>query len=130
MLKKAGIVVAAATAGLLAVAPLAFAGDRGDDSDQRSESRSASSTVGLYDIDYENDSAECLTLNNATSTADNAATSNTLAILGLATSTLTQTLTPAATAAQTPLQTASCNNFTFEDNREDNSTAVTGSLNG
>ena len=34
MLKKAGIVVAAATAGLLAVSPLAFAGDyNGDDDD-------------------------------------------------------------------------------------------------
>lgn len=31
MLKKAGIVVAAAAAGLLAVSPLAFAGDKGDD---------------------------------------------------------------------------------------------------
>lgn len=30
MLKKAGIVVAAAAAGLLAVSPLAFAGDKGD----------------------------------------------------------------------------------------------------
>lgn len=31
MLKKAGIVVATAAAGLLAVSPLAFAGDKGDD---------------------------------------------------------------------------------------------------
>jgi hypothetical protein len=31
VLKKAGIVVAAAAAGLLAVSPLAFAGDKGDD---------------------------------------------------------------------------------------------------
>ncbi|GAA2539695.1 hypothetical protein [Pseudonocardia hydrocarbonoxydans] len=30
MLKKAGIIVAAAAAGLLAVSPLAFAGDKGD----------------------------------------------------------------------------------------------------
>ena len=33
MLKKAGIVVAAAAAGLLAVSPLAFAGDKGDHGD-------------------------------------------------------------------------------------------------
>ncbi|MHA6796643.1 hypothetical protein ACVGVM_24485 [Pseudonocardia bannensis] len=33
MLKKAGIVVAAAAAGLLAVSPLAFAGDKGDKGD-------------------------------------------------------------------------------------------------
>ena len=36
MLKKAGIVVAAAVAGLLAVSPLAFAGDYGGDSDHHS----------------------------------------------------------------------------------------------
>ena len=34
MLKKAGIVVAAAAAGLLAVSPLAFAGDKGDSGSQ------------------------------------------------------------------------------------------------
>ncbi|GAA3221016.1 hypothetical protein GCM10017691_05710 [Pseudonocardia petroleophila] len=33
MLKKAGIIVAAAAAGLLAVSPLAFAGDKGHDYD-------------------------------------------------------------------------------------------------
>ena len=36
MLKKAGIVVAAAAAGLLAVSPLAFAGDKGDDHHSKS----------------------------------------------------------------------------------------------
>jgi len=36
VLKKAGIVVAAAVAGLLAVSPLAFAGDYGGDSDHHS----------------------------------------------------------------------------------------------
>jgi hypothetical protein len=35
VLKKAGIVVAAAAAGLLAVSPLAFAGDKGDDNGHR-----------------------------------------------------------------------------------------------
>ena len=35
MLKKAGIVVAAAAAGLLALSPLAFAGDKGWDGDDR-----------------------------------------------------------------------------------------------
>jgi hypothetical protein len=35
VLKKAGIVVAVAAAGLLAVSPLAFAGDKGDDSGHR-----------------------------------------------------------------------------------------------
>jgi hypothetical protein len=40
VLKKAGIVVAAATAGLLAVSPLAFAGDKGDDHRDKSHSKS------------------------------------------------------------------------------------------
>ena len=47
MLKKAGIVVAAATAGLLALSPLAFAGDYSGDSDHHhhhhdSDNKSAS----------------------------------------------------------------------------------------
>ena len=41
MLKKAGIVVAAVTAGLLAVSPLAFAGDKGgDNGNDKSHSKS------------------------------------------------------------------------------------------
>jgi hypothetical protein len=46
VLKKAGIVVAAAAAGLLAVSPLAFAGDRGGD-DHRGDNNSNSSRFDL-----------------------------------------------------------------------------------
>lgn len=41
MLKKAGIVVAAAAAGVLAVSPLAFAGEKGDDGGHRHHSSHA-----------------------------------------------------------------------------------------
>ncbi|GAA1168153.1 hypothetical protein [Pseudonocardia alaniniphila] len=127
MLKKAGIVVAAATAGLLAVAPLAFAADRGD-SDNGQRGGNAPS-LSLYDIDLENDSAECAFINNAQADVTNDGTSNVFALLGAATGALTQTIAPVTTATQTVTQTASCNNLTFEDNRQDNSSAVTGSFN-
>lgn len=44
MLKKAGILVAATTAGLLAVSPLAFAGDKGYDGDDRDGDHTTSIT--------------------------------------------------------------------------------------
>jgi len=45
VLKKAGIVVAAAAAGLLALSPLAFAGDKGDDYDHHGYDHHGSSSV-------------------------------------------------------------------------------------
>lgn len=45
MLKKAGIVVAAAAAGLLAVSPLAFAGDKGGSSGSGGQADTASAVV-------------------------------------------------------------------------------------
>jgi hypothetical protein len=54
VLKKAGIVVAVATAGLLAVSPLAFAGDRGDD--HRGDNNSNSSRFDV-DLDQEQTNA-------------------------------------------------------------------------
>jgi hypothetical protein len=53
VLKKAGIVVAAAAAGLLAVSPLAFAGDKGDDHGSRHASEAnviADSSEGLVNV--------------------------------------------------------------------------------
>ena len=56
MLKKAGIVVAAAAAGLLAVSPLAFAGDKGDDWGHHDGDHAVNSvsddseTVGLVNV--------------------------------------------------------------------------------
>lgn len=56
MLKKAGIVVAAAAAGLLAVSPLAFAGDKGDDHGHDGGNHAVNSvsddseTVGLVNV--------------------------------------------------------------------------------
>lgn len=57
MLKKAGILVAATTAGLLAVSPLAFAGDKGHDGGGRDGDRETSITNEEntnIDIDEEN----------------------------------------------------------------------------
>lgn len=53
MLKKAGIVVAAAAAGLLALSPLAFAGDKGNDYDDKGHHGSSS-----VDIDENSNEAE------------------------------------------------------------------------
>ncbi|GAA1168162.1 hypothetical protein [Pseudonocardia alaniniphila] len=128
MLKKAGIVVAAATAGLLAVAPLAFAGDKGD-SDRGSDRGNSTASVRYVDVDAENDSATCAFQNDAQAAAENSGTTNTFALLGAATNVLTQAIAPVTTAAQTVTQIASCNNITFEDNRQDNSSTVEDSLN-
>ena len=58
MLKKAGILVAATTAGLLAVSPLAFAGDKGWDGDRDRDRGGSTSVVNEetnIDIDERND---------------------------------------------------------------------------
>ncbi len=61
MLKKAGIVVAAAAAGLLALSPLAFAGDKGHDYDHKGHSGSGSgsgSGSSSIEIDENTNNAE------------------------------------------------------------------------
>ncbi|MDN5930758.1 MAG: hypothetical protein L0I24_06810 [Pseudonocardia sp.] len=71
MLKKAGIVVAAAAAGLLAVSPLAFAGDKGYDdhdghttvSDNNTNSVSGDENVGLINVTGNNVNAPIQGLN-------------------------------------------------------------------
>ncbi|MHA6780366.1 hypothetical protein ACVGOW_05105 [Pseudonocardia saturnea] len=70
MLKKAGIVVAAAAAGLLAVSPLAFAGDKGHDhdghttvSDNNTNSASGDENVGLVNVTGNNVNAPIQALN-------------------------------------------------------------------
>ena len=70
MLKKAGIVVAAAAAGLLAVSPLAFAGDKGHDhdghttvSDNNTNSVTGDENVGLVNVTGNNVNAPIQALN-------------------------------------------------------------------
>ncbi|WP_433292401.1 hypothetical protein ACQPZQ_04740 [Pseudonocardia sp. CA-142604] len=130
MLKKAGIVVAAATAGLLAVAPLAFAADRGDsDNGPRGGDSSTSSTVGFFDIDSEYDGADCAYDNTAETANTNDGTGTVLAILGVATNALTQGFAPVTAPVQAGAPVGSCNNLTFEDNRQDDDSTVTDSFN-
>ena len=62
MLKKAGIVVAAAAAGLLAISPLAFAGDKGDDYGHHG---GGDATVNSVSDDSENIGLVNVTDNNA-----------------------------------------------------------------
>lgn len=70
MLKKAGIVVAAAAAALLAVSPLAFAGDKGHDndghttvSDNNTNSVSGDENVGLVNVTGNNANVPVQALN-------------------------------------------------------------------
>ena len=71
MLKKAGIVVAAAAAGLLAISPLAFAGDKGDDhghhghggGDNVNSVSDESETIGLVNVTDNNVNAPIQGLN-------------------------------------------------------------------
>ncbi|GAA3059783.1 hypothetical protein GCM10010464_25450 [Pseudonocardia yunnanensis] len=129
MLKKAGIVVAAATAGLLAVAPLAFAGDKGD-SDRGSDRGNDNASVRVVDVDSEYDGAACYMGNDAAVTNDNAGTSNSFSLLGAAANALSQVVAPVTAPIQAIAPIASCNNITFEDNSTDNDTSIQRSLNG
>ena len=71
MLKKAGIVVAAAAAGLLAVSPLAFAGDKDhhDGPDTYSEVNEAGNNTRLVNVADNEVNAPVQACNNDVSTA-------------------------------------------------------------
>ena len=56
MLKKAGIVVAAAAAGLLAVSPLAFAGDKDDPAHHDHRDHNGHKKVKVEDVNHVDDS--------------------------------------------------------------------------
>ncbi|WP_300008542.1 hypothetical protein [Pseudonocardia sp.] len=75
MLKKAGIVVAAAAAGLLALSPLAFAGDKGDDHghhhgsssvdvDENSNNATGDENIGLVNVTGNNVNVPIQACNN------------------------------------------------------------------
>ena len=125
MLKKAGIVVAAAAAGLLAVSPLAFAGEghhKGDDKGHHKADHKHYSNTTTYD--------HSPTCQSAPQVADNsvdqgAAVSSPLAaLLGLAAN------VAAPINAQTQAPILSCNNLedlvdvNVSDNFQNNSTNV------
>ena len=115
MLKKAGIIVAVAAAGVLAVAPLAFAGDKGD--------------WGHGHDGHGGGSAPTCTFNNA---ADNSGNSQSAS--GVATPLLgilgTAANANAPVTPQTNAPVGSCNNLSdlvdvnAHDNLQDNSKTV------
>ena len=126
MLKKAGIVVAAAAAGLLAVSPLAFAGEghhKGDDkghykSDHKSDHKHYSKTT-TYDHSPTCQSAPQAADNSVNQAAVNS--SPLASLLGLAAN------VAAPINAQTQAPILSCNNLedlvdvNVSDNFQDNS---------
>ena len=125
MLKKAGIIVASATVGLLALSPLAFAGDKGED-----HGKGGHGDHGYSEMD--NRSPEC---NSAPQGVDNdidqsatGVASPLLGIIGVAAN------AAAPVTAQTQAPVLSCNNVedvidvnvedNFQDNDQDNDSLV------
>ena len=130
MLKKAGIVVAAAAAGLLAVSPLAFAGEghhKGDDKGHHKADHKADHKSYSKQDDHSTTYDHSPTCQSAPQAADNsvnqaASTSSPLAaLLGLAAN------VAAPINAQTQAPILSCNNIedlvdvNVRDNFQDNS---------
>ena len=125
MLKKAGIVVAAATAGLLALSPLAFAHDKGgyDETDKKHHSVSQpvvvnqESTSRSVDCDFEQETDNSID-------QEGEGGDSLLGLGGL----VTNLATPVNTNLQVQAPIGSCNNLedlvdvNVEDNFQDNST--------
>ncbi len=132
MLKKAGIVVAAAAAGLLAVSPLAFAGEqghKGDKGDYGRHHKADTSHSVTYDHSPSCNAAPQTVGNNQPQSAGVA--SPLVALAGVAAN-IAAPITP---QLQTPI--LSCNNLQdianvdIHDNFQDNSRSVTNrSFNG
>lgn len=131
MLKKAGIVVAAATAGLLAVSPLAFAGEKGDGGPKHKSAPSYSKHDDRsvkYDHSPSCNAAPQTVGNNNPQTATGV-TSPLLGLIGVA----ANAAAPVTAQLQTPI--LSCNNLenianvNVRDNFQDNSTNVDRSRN-
>ena len=137
MLKKAGIVVAAAAAGLLAVSPLAFAGeghDKGDDKGHHKADHKADHKSDHKDVHYTkyDHSPTCQSAPQAADNSVNQAASNSsplASLLGLAAN------VAAPINAQTQAPILSCNNLEnignikVHDNFQDNSKNIDASRN-
>jgi hypothetical protein len=131
VLKKAGIVVAAAAAGLLAVSPLAFAGEaghhKGDDKGHHHKADHKDVNYTKYDHSPTCQSAPQLADNSVNQAASNS--SPLAALLGLAAN------VAAPINAQTQAPILSCNNFEdllnvdVSDNFQDNSRNIDASRN-
>ena len=135
MLKKAGIILATATAGALAFTPLAFAGDSGHDAGKHygkgHEGHSVTHKSGDKKVEEGNLTNDCRFGNQGGSpTADAIGGSSLLGAAGL--------VTGLATDATSQLNTLNCNNVNVSDlvdqdsnNRTstDNRSSVDGSFN-
>jgi hypothetical protein len=129
VLKKAGIVVATAAAGLLAVSPLAFAGDKGSDHGDKGyhhghDGGHGSSYSKNYDPTYDHSpscNAAPQSVGNYQPQSASGVTSPLIGILGVA----ANVAAPVTTQLQTPI--LSCNNLQdianvdVHDNFQDNS---------
>lgn len=120
MLKKAGIVVAAATAGLLALSPLAFAGDKGHES---TEGDHAAPITTVVDEDTTSRSPECSFEADADNSVEQAGEGGDAGLAGVG-GLVTQLGAPINAQTQAPV--GSCNNIedianiNVEDNLQDN----------
>lgn len=122
MLKKAGIVVAAATAGLLALSPLAFAGDKGH------EDPKGAHTTTVVNEETTSRSPECTFDADADNSVDQAGEGGDAGLAGAAGGLVTQLGAPINAQTQAPV--GSCNNIedvvdlnvedNFQDNDQDN----------
>lgn len=126
MLKKAGIVVAAATAGLLALSPLAFAHEKGDHKEMGKESHSVSEPTVVENTVINEEttsrSPECDFSAAADNSVDQEGTGGS-SLLGLG-GLVANVAAPINAQTQAPI--ASCNNIedvlntNIEDNLQDN----------
>jgi hypothetical protein len=123
VLKKAGIVVATVTAGLLAMSPLAFAGDHGDHGKHDKGHHGS-----VKNVDIENNSADCDFNNTNTTNVSQDAEAVAFALVG-AVANIIQVGQGVNIPINANVPLLSCNNVHFEDNDEDNSRAVQGSFN-
>lgn len=132
MLKKAGIVVATAAAGLLAVSPLAFAGDLGYHHDRDHGHGHNGDHGSSYSKSYTEVNDHSPSCNSAPQTVGNynpqsasGVASPLLGIIGVA----ANAAAPVTTQLQTPI--LSCNNLQdianidVHDNFQDNSKSIT-----
>lgn len=117
MLKKAGIIVATATAGALAFAPLAFAGDSGHDADKhygKGHGHSEMHKSDDKDVSEGNLKNDCQFGNQGGSpSATGIGGSSLLGAVGVVTS--------LATDATSQLNTLNCNNINVSDLVDDGS---------
>lgn len=121
MLKKAGIVVAAATAGLLALSPLAFAGDKGHEDTKGDH---AAPTTSVVSEETTSRSPECTFEADADNSVEQAGEGGDAGLVGAAGGLVTQLGAPINAQTQAPV--GSCNNIedianiNVEDNLQDN----------